>query len=97
MPQYTTGSAIMPNKRNPDLVELMRATYASIAAARTASRSRTRAAQEACAQPAHRWARYAPRDSAPTSCACEKVSAHAGKGRRIFHDCRSRSPRGYFA
>ncbi len=34
-PQYTTGSSIMPNKRNPDLVELMRATYASIAAART--------------------------------------------------------------
>ena len=33
--QYTTGSSIMPNKRNPDLVELMRATYASIAAART--------------------------------------------------------------
>jgi argininosuccinate lyase len=25
----------MPNKRNPDLVELMRATYASVAAART--------------------------------------------------------------
>ena len=34
-PQYTTGSSIMPNKRNPDLVELMRATYASIAASRT--------------------------------------------------------------
>jgi len=34
-PQYATGSSIMPNKRNPDLVELMRATYASIAAART--------------------------------------------------------------
>jgi argininosuccinate lyase len=33
--QYTTGSSIMPNKRNPDLVELMRATYASVAAART--------------------------------------------------------------
>ncbi len=31
---YTTGSSIMPNKRNPDLVELMRATYASVAAAR---------------------------------------------------------------
>lgn len=34
-PQYTTGSSIMPNKRNPDVVELMRATYASIAAARS--------------------------------------------------------------
>jgi len=34
-PQYTTGSSIMPNKRNPDVVELMRATYASVAAART--------------------------------------------------------------
>ena len=34
-PQYTTGSSIMPNKRNPDLVELMRATYASVAASRT--------------------------------------------------------------
>ena len=32
--QYTTGSSIMPNKRNPDVVELMRATYASVAAAR---------------------------------------------------------------
>ena len=33
--EYTTGSSIMPNKRNPDVVELMRASYASIAAART--------------------------------------------------------------
>ncbi len=33
--EYTTGSSIMPNKRNPDVIELMRATYASIAAART--------------------------------------------------------------
>lgn len=33
--QYTTGSSIMPNKRNPDAIELMRATYASVAAART--------------------------------------------------------------
>jgi argininosuccinate lyase len=33
--EYTTGSSIMPNKRNPDVVELMRATYASIAAARS--------------------------------------------------------------
>ena len=33
--QYTTGSSIMPNKRNPDVIELMRASYASIAAART--------------------------------------------------------------
>src|SRR5690606_31422999 len=32
--QYTTGSSIMPNKRNPDVTELMRATYASGAAAR---------------------------------------------------------------
>ena len=32
---YTTGSSIMPNKRNPDVIELMRATYASVAAART--------------------------------------------------------------
>ena len=32
--RYTTGSSIMPNKRNPDVVELMRATYASVAAAR---------------------------------------------------------------
>lgn len=31
---YTTGSSIMPNKRNPDVIELMRGTYASIAAAR---------------------------------------------------------------
>jgi len=34
-PEYTTGSSIMPNKRNPDVIELMRATYASVAAART--------------------------------------------------------------
>ncbi len=34
-PQYTTGSSIMPNKRNPDVVELLRATHASVAAART--------------------------------------------------------------
>ena len=33
--RYTTGSSIMPNKRNPDVVELMRATYASVAAARS--------------------------------------------------------------
>ena len=31
---YTTGSSIMPNKRNPDVVELLRGTYASVAAAR---------------------------------------------------------------
>ena len=34
-PQYTTGSSIMPNKRNPDVIELLRGTYASVAAART--------------------------------------------------------------
>ncbi len=33
--QYTTGSSIMPNKRNPDVVELMRASYATVAAAKT--------------------------------------------------------------
>lgn len=33
-PQYTTGSSLMPNKRNPDVIELMRATHASVAAAR---------------------------------------------------------------
>ncbi|MGN6152402.1 MAG: argininosuccinate lyase [Lysobacteraceae bacterium] len=33
--QYTTGSSLMPNKRNPDVVELMRASYASVAAARS--------------------------------------------------------------
>ena len=32
--QYTTGCSIMPIKRTPDVVELMRATYASVAAAR---------------------------------------------------------------
>ncbi len=32
--EYTTGSSIMPNKRNPDVVELMRATYATVSAAR---------------------------------------------------------------
>ncbi len=33
--QYTTGSSIMPNKRNPDVIELLRATYASVAAGRS--------------------------------------------------------------
>jgi argininosuccinate lyase len=33
--EYTTGSSIMPNKRNPDVIELLRASYASVAAART--------------------------------------------------------------
>ncbi|PNS09618.1 argininosuccinate lyase [Solilutibacter silvestris] len=33
--QYTTGSSLMPNKRNPDVIELMRASYASVAAAKT--------------------------------------------------------------
>jgi len=32
--EYTTGSSIMPNKRNPDVVELLRASYACVAAAR---------------------------------------------------------------
>jgi len=32
--QYTTGSSIMPHKRNPDVIELMRASYASVAAAK---------------------------------------------------------------
>ena len=32
--EYTTGSSIMPNKRNPDVVEMLRASYASVAAAR---------------------------------------------------------------
>jgi argininosuccinate lyase len=31
---YTTGSSIMPNKRNPDVIELMRASYASVVAAK---------------------------------------------------------------
>jgi argininosuccinate lyase len=31
---YTTGSSLMPNKRNPDVIELMRATHASVAASR---------------------------------------------------------------
>jgi len=34
-PQFTTGSSLMPNKRNPDVIELMRASYASVAAGRT--------------------------------------------------------------
>ena len=32
--EFTTGSSIMPNKRNPDVIEVMRASYASVAAAR---------------------------------------------------------------
>lgn len=34
-PQYATGSSLMPNKRNPDLVELLRASYAVVAGARS--------------------------------------------------------------
>jgi argininosuccinate lyase len=33
--EYTTGSSIMPNKRNPDVVELLRASYAVVAGARS--------------------------------------------------------------
>jgi argininosuccinate lyase len=33
--RYVTGSSIMPNKRNPDAIELLRASYAAVAAART--------------------------------------------------------------
>ena len=32
--EYTTGSSLMPNKRNPDLIELLRGTYAVVAGAR---------------------------------------------------------------
>jgi argininosuccinate lyase len=32
--EYTTGSSIMPNKRNPDVIEMLRASYAPVAAAR---------------------------------------------------------------
>src|SRR3546814_16672525 len=32
-PQYTTGRPIMPNKRNPDLIELMHATSPHVAQA----------------------------------------------------------------
>jgi argininosuccinate lyase len=32
--RYATGSSLMPNKRNPDVVELLRGSYASVAAAR---------------------------------------------------------------
>lgn len=33
--KYTTGSSLMPNKHNPDVIELMRGVYASVAAAKT--------------------------------------------------------------
>lgn len=33
--RYTTGSSIMPNKRNPDVVELLRALHATVAGAST--------------------------------------------------------------
>ncbi|MEM6640208.1 MAG: argininosuccinate lyase [Pseudomonadota bacterium] len=32
--EHTTGSSIMPNKRNPDLIELLRASYGVVAGAR---------------------------------------------------------------
>jgi argininosuccinate lyase len=32
-PEYTTGSSIMPNKRNPDVVELLRASHSAVAGA----------------------------------------------------------------
>ena len=34
-PEFTTGSSLMPNKRNPDLIELLRASYAVVAGARS--------------------------------------------------------------
>ncbi len=33
--EFTTGSSLMPNKRNPDAAELLRAAYASVLGART--------------------------------------------------------------
>ncbi|MCB1553031.1 MAG: argininosuccinate lyase [Xanthomonadales bacterium] len=33
--QYTTGSSLMPNKRNPDLVELLRASHAVVVGAQS--------------------------------------------------------------
>ncbi len=33
--RWTTGSSLMPNKRNPDAIELMRASYAVLAGARS--------------------------------------------------------------
>lgn len=33
--EYQTGSSLMPNKRNPDLIELLRASYATVSAARS--------------------------------------------------------------
>lgn len=33
--QYQTGSSLMPNKRNPDLIELLRASYATVSGARS--------------------------------------------------------------
>jgi argininosuccinate lyase len=33
--RWVTGSSLMPNKRNPDAIELMRASYAVVAGART--------------------------------------------------------------
>lgn len=33
--EYLTGSSLMPNKRNPDLVELLRASYATVSGARS--------------------------------------------------------------
>lgn len=32
--EFTTGSSIMPNKRNPDVVELLRAAYGTVSGAR---------------------------------------------------------------
>lgn len=33
--EYQTGSSLMPNKRNPDLIELLRASYAVVSGARS--------------------------------------------------------------
>lgn len=33
--EYLTGSSLMPNKRNPDLIELLRASYAVVSGARS--------------------------------------------------------------
>jgi argininosuccinate lyase len=34
-PEYQTGSSLMPNKHNPDLIELLRASYAVVSGARS--------------------------------------------------------------
>jgi len=82
--QYTTGSSIMPNKRNPDVIELLRATHASVAAARSEIEQLRcrRAISATCSSPRAAWCMVS-RAGSPR-CACCPICCR---------DCNGTKPR----